>query len=344
MRFFFLVLSGMCGMLVSVPHAPLAQTVDTFRVEVQAPSRPQRGIDRVRTRLHGQRTSQPTVVVIVPPREALLPTPTSASSSEGVRERVVVPAETNAAQPAVRPIETSLIPPLPPLQGLTSEERARLEAISPGLAHQLQQQLNVVTPPSAAQDRIIVVNVPYVPPPVVPETLVVERRVDVFTESPPPVMGTVERRPLVPPFEAPRAPIVVERVVDRVVERPGVESRLLQTSLVYFEHNTYTPLAGTEQLLQPLAGVLVQFPDLRLEVIGHTDSTGSDAVNLRISLERAEAVRNYLISQFNVRPEQLVARGVGAAEPLVSNRTANGRALNRRVEFRALAPEPPPEP
>lgn len=322
MRYLLLVLFGVSGMLLSIPPASQAQVADTLRIEVPAPSRPARGIDRVRNRLHGQRAQQPSVIVIMPPAQV----------QEVVRETPPVGLEPRSAVVAEPATATSLIPPLPPLQTLTPAERAQLEAISPGLASQLQQQVHYLSSPTSGQDRIIVVNVPYVPPAVVPETLFVERVVEVFPEpSPSGVMPEV--RPLVPPFEAQRSPAIIERDVERSVIVPS----LLQTSHVYFEFNTHTPVAGTEQMLRPLGEVLARNPELRLEVVGHTDSVGSDEVNLRISLERAEAVRAYMITHFNVRPEQLTARGVGAAEPLVSNQTANGRALNRRVEFRVLS-------
>lgn len=338
MRFILLVLFGVGGILVGIPQISLAQTADTVRVEVQTPSRPLRGIDRVRNRLHGQRqTPSQTVVVVVPAAPGVAPAP----APEVPRERAAAPAPPQPALATAPRADTSLIPPLPPLTTLTPAERARLDAISPGLASQLQQQVNVVASPTAAQDRIIVVNVPYVPPPVVPETLVVERVMEVLPDSSAAAqveMRAGERRPLVPPFEMPRGSLVVERVV----ERPTVETRLVQIPRVYFEHNSNTPLAGTEQLLEPVGHMLAQSPDLRLEVVGHTDATGSEDVNLRISLERAETVRQYLINRFGVLPEQLTARGVGSAEPLVSNQTANARALNRRVELRVLSSVPAP--
>ena len=73
-------------------------------------------------------------------------------------------------------------------------------------------------------------------------------------------------------------------------------------------------------------------PDVRLTVLGHTDSVGSDAQNIGLSQGRAAAVVQTLAS-FGVNPGQLSAVAIGAAQPIAPNRTADGRARNRRVEF-----------
>lgn len=70
-----------------------------------------------------------------------------------------------------------------------------------------------------------------------------------------------------------------------------------------------------------------------IEIAGHTDATGSEAQNLRLSQQRAETVRDYLISR-GVNAAQLVARGYGSSRPVADNQTEQGKALNRRVEFR----------
>jgi peptidoglycan-binding protein ArfA len=70
-------------------------------------------------------------------------------------------------------------------------------------------------------------------------------------------------------------------------------------------------------------------------VAGYTDDTGSDAANERLSEERADAVRAFLISA-GVPADRLTARGYGAADPVASNTTPAGRALNRRVVLRRI--------
>lgn len=72
--------------------------------------------------------------------------------------------------------------------------------------------------------------------------------------------------------------------------------------------------------------------EIRVAIEGHTDSTGADAENQALSLARAEAVRRYLVRK-GVPPERLLVRGLGAADPVASNATPDGRARNRRVEL-----------
>src|SRR5213596_249445 len=76
-------------------------------------------------------------------------------------------------------------------------------------------------------------------------------------------------------------------------------------------------------------------PDIRIEIAGYTDNTGSSATNLKLSQARADAVRAYLGSK-GVAPSRMVAKGYGAANPIAANTTAAGRAQNRRVELHQL--------
>lgn len=72
--------------------------------------------------------------------------------------------------------------------------------------------------------------------------------------------------------------------------------------------------------------------DVNIEVAGHTDSMGSDAYNMKLSQQRAEAVRNFLISR-GVAADRLTAKGYGEAQPVADNATEEGRFKNRRVEL-----------
>lgn len=92
--------------------------------------------------------------------------------------------------------------------------------------------------------------------------------------------------------------------------------------------------------LNEVAASIVANPTVRIEIGGHTDSTGGRAMNLRLSLGRAMAVRAYLVSK-GVAPDRLVARGYGPDKPLAPNRTVEGRAQNRRVELNLLEGTPP---
>lgn len=90
------------------------------------------------------------------------------------------------------------------------------------------------------------------------------------------------------------------------------------------------------QLLDIVAQVLAESPQIKhVEIQGHTDSQGADKRNLKLSQARAEAVRDYLI-QRGMASDRLTARGYGESRPKRPNLTAQGRAINRRVEFRIL--------
>jgi outer membrane protein OmpA-like peptidoglycan-associated protein len=132
-------------------------------------------------------------------------------------------------------------------------------------------------------------------------------------------------------------PRVFESVVDVVeVERAILETGLLRTVSILFSTNSAELLPASVPALNSLGYVLEKYPDLQLEIAGHTDSSGPEEYNLQLSERRAEAVRDYLVSNFSVEPGRLVARGYGEIRPLEKESTATGRALNRRVEFTVL--------
>jgi outer membrane protein OmpA-like peptidoglycan-associated protein len=90
------------------------------------------------------------------------------------------------------------------------------------------------------------------------------------------------------------------------------------------------PLA--REKLARLAGIILSHPGLHLEMEGHTDNTGSDELNMKLSEQRAEAVLSYLVDQ-GLPQDALAARGFGKTMPVADNTTAEGRQQNRRVEI-----------
>lgn len=85
-------------------------------------------------------------------------------------------------------------------------------------------------------------------------------------------------------------------------------------------------------LLDPVAAELCEYPEIQLEIRGFTDNVGSGKANISISQKRAEAVKAYLESA-GIKGSRLKAIGYGDADPVASNKTAEGRAKNRRIEF-----------
>jgi len=104
---------------------------------------------------------------------------------------------------------------------------------------------------------------------------------------------------------------------------------------IFFDFNSETIRARSRPTLDAAAKILVEYPDIRIEIIGHTDDVGGRAYNLDLSRRRAESVRAYLIGR-GLGAERVTTRGAGPDEPLSDNSSARGRAENRRIEFRVI--------
>jgi outer membrane protein OmpA-like peptidoglycan-associated protein len=90
--------------------------------------------------------------------------------------------------------------------------------------------------------------------------------------------------------------------------------------------------SAARERMAKVAGILIAYPDIRVEIDGHTDSTGSLEFNERLSQQRAESVRSYLSGQ-GVNSSTITTQGFGPSQPIASNNTAVGRQQNRRVEL-----------
>ncbi len=82
--------------------------------------------------------------------------------------------------------------------------------------------------------------------------------------------------------------------------------------------------------------VLLQNPDMKVEIQGYTDNLGPNSYNLKLSERRSKTVKNYLVAH-GVSASRLVVKGYGSKNPIGDNKTASGRAMNRRIEFKVLA-------
>ena len=101
---------------------------------------------------------------------------------------------------------------------------------------------------------------------------------------------------------------------------------------VLFDFNKYTLKPEARERLARISGIVLAYPDLKLQIEGYTDSIGSDEYNQTLSEKRAESVRDYLVSS-GVSMNNVAAEGLGKADPVADNSTAAGRKLNRRVEM-----------
>jgi outer membrane protein OmpA-like peptidoglycan-associated protein len=101
---------------------------------------------------------------------------------------------------------------------------------------------------------------------------------------------------------------------------------------VLFDFNKYTLKPEARERLARISGIVLAYPDLKLQIEGYTDAIGSDEYNQTLSDKRAEVVRDYLVTS-GVSMNNVAARGMGKADPIADNGTAAGRKLNRRVEM-----------
>lgn len=134
------------------------------------------------------------------------------------------------------------------------------------------------------------------------------------------------------------------RQIDEVL--PGAEvvrvgegiKLVLNENAVRFDTNKSSLTASAKANLDKLVPVFGEYPDTNITIYGYTDNTGAAKYNLKLSGERAAAVKNYLASK-GVSSGRFQVTGLGIADPIASNETVDGRSQNRRVEFAITANE-----
>ena len=125
---------------------------------------------------------------------------------------------------------------------------------------------------------------------------------------------------------------VVERVDD------GIVVTFDENSGVYFATDKYNINQQSQTTLNKLAGVLSEYPDTNILVVGHTDSVGSEDYNMTLSKNRAYAVTNYLQGK-GLSSGRFTTNWFGESQPMYDNSTAEGRSKNRRVNIAILPNE-----
>ena len=115
----------------------------------------------------------------------------------------------------------------------------------------------------------------------------------------------------------------------------GAESDLQN---IFFEVGSAKLKPTSQTEIDYLRSLLERYPQLQLEIIGHTDNTGGLELNMRLSEQRAQAVVDALTEK-DVKAKRLSAKGLGPKQPVASNKTPEGRAQNRRVSFKVTATE-----
>jgi len=136
--------------------------------------------------------------------------------------------------------------------------------------------------------------------------------------------------------------VVEEEVVEEeVAEEPEPEHFMIRP--VYFDFDSFSINPTAEEKLKGLATIMERFPNLRLEVIGHTDAVGTQDYNFILAQRRADAVKDYLVN-LGVGADRFKTTSKGETENVARNRTPDnrdaprGRALNRRVQFKVDVP------
>lgn len=122
------------------------------------------------------------------------------------------------------------------------------------------------------------------------------------------------------------------------VGAPDTRNKLLtegrfSTTGIYFNTGSAVIKPESYGVLKEIATVLQENADVKVSIIGHTDSDGSDDLNSKLSKERAAAVKHALVSEFGIDEDRMDTDGKGENEPVGENATSEGKAQNRRVEF-----------
>jgi OOP family OmpA-OmpF porin len=140
--------------------------------------------------------------------------------------------------------------------------------------------------------------------------------------------------PLPPP---PPPPPVVQKMVPQAAK--AMEAAIVEkgraTLKVEFDFDKSIIKKQYHHEIGNLAEVMKAHPDLKITIEGHTDNTGGLTYNEKLSLRRADAVKDYLVTKFGIDASRLTVKGYGPIRPIESNATKEGRQKNRRVEAAA---------
>jgi outer membrane protein OmpA-like peptidoglycan-associated protein len=121
--------------------------------------------------------------------------------------------------------------------------------------------------------------------------------------------------------------------LNRILEtRDSARGLIVSMSDVLFDTGKYSLKPGAREKLAKVAGILIAYPGLNIEVDGYTDNVGGDEMNQKLSENRSSSVRDYLVEQ-GVGATSVSAKGFGNTLPVASNDNASGRQVNRRVEL-----------
>ncbi len=131
-------------------------------------------------------------------------------------------------------------------------------------------------------------------------------------------------------------PYLFAAAIEKIPVNEDIPTTPIVLRNIFFESNSAALLPISALEIDYLVSLLRSYQDKKIEIIGHTDNTGNTAMNAKLSLERAESVKNALLAE-GISGERIFATGKGEIEPIADNNTPEGREKNRRTEFRIIS-------
>jgi len=123
------------------------------------------------------------------------------------------------------------------------------------------------------------------------------------------------------------------------LETPSIKYNKFKFQTLEFEQGKSNILPEMEKDLDKVVDFLVDHPDFKMKISGHTDSEGNAEANLQLSQKRAESIKNYIVQKGQLEPDRIEAIGYGSQKPIVDERTEADKRINRRVEFEIIKPD-----
>jgi len=142
--------------------------------------------------------------------------------------------------------------------------------------------------------------------------------------------------PAEPPKPAPPPPPPPEPPKPAPAPPPPAPKPVPVFESIYFNENKTNIDPVAAKVLDRDAMILKDNPNIKVEIGGHTDFSGSEGARQKISEKRAESAKKYMMDKFNIPGDRITTKGYGSQKPIADNKTKEGRAKNRRVEFRVI--------
>jgi len=140
--------------------------------------------------------------------------------------------------------------------------------------------------------------------------------------------------PAEPPKPTPPPPPEPARPVPPPPPPPTKPAPVFENVYFYENKTNIDPIAA--KALDRNGMILKEDPNIRVEVGGHTDAQGSEVANQKISEKRAESAKKYIMDKFNIAGNRMMVKSYGGKKPIADDKTKEGRAKNRRVEFKVI--------